>query len=183
MSASIAKPADPFAKPQAAKPIGLPAALATETLASFLFCFLGGMAVSVTGAVGGETLDTMRVLFLAVLDGVLLHMIIFISMKLSVGAGCYANPAMSLSMFSFNAILGIVPFLNNLLGFALHLVAQCAGAMAGAAAVTLVVPSALAGVEKTGVSHPSMGESGWHAFVLEALLGESGPLLLIAAGC
>jgi hypothetical protein len=81
--------------------------------------------------VENEAINCTRAVTVAFVDGFLFYTVIFLTMKLSHGAGGYYNPAISLSLSMTDIYLEPDGWRRHLIRFATFLVAQIAGAITG----------------------------------------------------
>ena len=104
-------------------------ALLGEFLGSLLFLVLGAGTVIVTGGMLGEKLASARLLVLALAQGLAYLMLVAATMPMS---GGHLNPAVTFAM--------MVARKMNVTRGAMYILAQCAGAVAGALVLTLIMP-------------------------------------------
>ena len=109
-------------------------ALTGEFLGSLLFLVFGAGTVALTGGLLGERLDSARLLVTALAHGVAFMLLMAATLPLS---GGHLNPAIT-----FAAMLGRRISMTKGL---LYVLAQCAGAAAGAMLLTIIIPAGMRG--------------------------------------
>jgi MIP family channel proteins len=104
-------------------------ALMGEFLGSLLFVVFGAGAVALTGGLMAERLDSARLLVIALAHGLAFTLLVAAMLPVS---GGHLNPAVTFAAMVARRI--------NFAKGMLYMVAQCAGAVAGALLLTLVMP-------------------------------------------
>jgi len=109
-------------------------ALLGEFLGSLLFVLLGAGTVIVTGGVLGEKLASARLLVIALAHG--LAFLLLVAAMLPISGG-HLNPAVTFAAMLARKI--------NVTKGIMYIVMQCAGAVAGALLLTLIIPDSTHG--------------------------------------
>src|SRR5256885_3140919 len=104
-------------------------ALMGEFLGSLLFVVLGAGTVAITAGMMAERLDSARLLVIALAHGLAFTLLVAAMLPIS---GGHLNPAVTFAAMVARQI--------NFAKGILYMVAQCAGAVAGALLLTLVMP-------------------------------------------
>jgi aquaporin TIP len=117
--------------------LGSPAtrkALLGEFFGSLLFVIFGAGTVVVTGGLLGERLTSARLLAVALAQGIAFSLLVLATVRLS---GGHLNPAVTFAAMITRQMTATRA--------AIYVVSQCAGAVAGALVLTLIVPAAAQG--------------------------------------
>lgn len=109
-------------------------ALFAECFGSLLFVLFGAGTVAVTSGLLGEKLTSARLLTMALAQGIAFVLLVLATVRLS---GGHLNPAVTFAAM-------IIRQMSVTKG-TLYVIAQCAGAVAGALVLTLILPSTAQG--------------------------------------
>lgn len=149
-----------------------------EMMASFIFVFVGGAVVAVTGDIDSDGMECSRVLTVALTDGFLFYSCVALCTKLCGGKGGYGNAALTAALCALDFWGdGYRQLFAHFKVFARHVLTQTVGAALGALLLVLAVPRALVGTERTGGPYllfpahtPGGGMTWMSASVLSILL-------------
>ena len=131
-------------------------ALMGEFLGSLLFVIFGAGTVAVTGGLLGERLDSARLLVVALAHGIAFMLLVAAMQPIS---GGHLNPAVTFA--------AVVARRMSATRGGLYMLAQCAGAVAAAFILTVVIPSS-AGTFATQALAPRVSLGG--ALMLEIIV-------------
>ena len=109
-------------------------ALMGEFMGSLLFVIFGAGAVALTGGLLAERLDSARLLVIALAHGLAFTLLVAAMLPIS---GGHLNPAVTFAAM----VARRISFAKGVL----YMVAQCAGAVAGAMLLTLMLPAGITG--------------------------------------
>lgn len=109
-------------------------ALSSEFLGSLLFIVFGAGTVAVTGGLLGEKLTSARLLAIALAHGLTFALLVAATVRVS---GGHLNPAVTFAAMMARQI-GVTKAL-------LYVLSQCAGAVAGALLLTIIIPPTVQG--------------------------------------
>jgi len=128
-----------------------------EFVATFLFIFIGCGSVVASGIAAGGTLDSGRLVAIALGHGFAIALLVYGTAKIS---GGYINPAVTFA--------AVVTKQITVTKGAMFVVLQLAGAVLGAVVLSVVVPDAVEG--NLGAHALGAGVSAWMGLIAEIVL-------------
>ncbi|GAB5362384.1 hypothetical protein AAMO2058_000792300 [Amorphochlora amoebiformis] len=140
-----------------------------ELVGTFFFTFIESMIVVTSGDIVDEAMSLDRVVVIAIGGGLVYYGLLYLTMTITDGHGCYLHPGLTFSLIAVDLFLQVPVGLEVFVGL-VCIALQLTAATLGSLGARYCVPNPDQGAERMGISQPNLGSDDGQVWCMELIL-------------